>query len=220
MTALAKENPGSVEVLRLQIALAMLPPAKGNDDPADAAQRRNEADEKIQTFLDNYPKDVSAKRFWVEWLIRTGRSEEALAYLNDPKNFPGERDDITKRMTGMLLLSRGKQEEGLQVLQQLPRDKALEFMIIQATANPTLKEKSVREAIGRYENNGLFRIWEGERLLTEKKYDEAANTFWQSFEFNAVNMAAHGSAEIHAEVGRGRSGQSFANGRAVQQGSS
>jgi len=180
----------SADLLRLRAAVAMLPDGKKRDDETAFNQRRALADNLIKEFITNHPTDSAAKRLWVEWLMRTNRGDEGLAYLENPDNFPGQRDEATRRMLAVLQLSSGNRDEGVRMLQDLAKDDSINLLLIQATANPIQRQQLIEEAIGKTQNNGAVRILEADRLFAEGKFDGAAEKFREAREFTRVSQRA------------------------------
>ena len=149
------------------------------------------------------PDDQAAKRYWAEWLIRTNRSKEALAYLENPSNFPGGKDEGTKRMLAAALFDRGDRARAMELLKQSPDDDLLKLLLINYTANPVDREKMAQDAVGKYENSGLLRIAQGEFLLADNKPEEAARVYWNAFEYSRVaDQARAGFLRLGAGVVR------------------
>ena len=134
--------------------------------------------------------DPTAKRYWVEWLIRSNRSEEALAFLKDPANFPAGKDEAKERLIYLASAAAGNQAQASQVLQQLTKDDNVELLIINAVANPLDREKMLQEAVAKHENSGLARISQAELQLAQRKPEEAARSFWNAFEYTRVSDQA------------------------------
>jgi hypothetical protein len=191
---LKKGYPDNVEVLRLEVAIDLLP----NKDVSPALDtfevHRNKGDRTIKSYLRAHPTDSAAKRFWVEWLIRTERREEALTYLKDLKNFPESRDPATERMLAVALLGDGQHDEGTKLLQklaqQLPNDRSLDLLLIMTTVNPVIRQKMLDDARKTQENSGLLRLLLAEKLIADGKLAEAARLYWDTRDFTRVTMAA------------------------------
>jgi cytochrome c-type biogenesis protein CcmH/NrfG len=184
------DYPPNLDVLRLDVAIALTPERGGSDDASAAAKRTKVADELIQAFMTANPANSSGKLFWVDWLIRSQRSEEALTYLAGKPGFFKDQDQAAKRRLAVALLKTGDPKAARQALQQLPKDSSIDAFLVQITAAPELREQLLHEAMSRHEDNGLFRIWEGERLLGEGKHAEAARMFRETYEFTRVKPSA------------------------------
>jgi tetratricopeptide (TPR) repeat protein len=191
---LKADYPSSVEALRLEVALALVPDPNIRDDGEETARRQQKADALINAFISNNPAELAGKLFWAEWLIRTGRSAEAMSYLEDPKHFPGERDETSRRMLAISLLQAGKRDEGVKMLgalaDELPNDRGIELLLIQTAANPRVRDDLINSAMAKHENNGSFRLLAAQRLMADDKYAEAADIYWQTQEFTRVRGAA------------------------------
>lgn len=183
---LAADFPSDVTVLRTSIARILLP-EEGKKEPDAAAVGR--ADVRIDQFLKANPDSRPGKLFKAEWLIRTRRPEEAITFLNKPENFP-DQDDVVKRLLGGALLQAGNREEAKKVLGQLSPDVGVELAVIQAAGNKEEMEKGLKSALGKFENGGLLRLYDGVLKMNDGKYEEAAREFRAAGEFTAVGPAA------------------------------
>src|SRR5262249_41043255 len=125
-----------------------------------------------------------------EWLVRTGRAEKAVEYLRDPANFPGGRDEAVERLLAMALFGSGQREEGGRILGSLAPEPLIDAVLSEAATTKEVYEKRVKEALGRYENPGLFRLYEAGLRLWEGKYEEAVRGFASATEFTRVGNAA------------------------------
>ena len=192
LASASADYPSSVALLQLDVALsvqsARAAAGEKSDKGAEAALK-NTIDRRIQKFIEQFPEDRGARLYWVGWLTRTGRSEEALAYLQSPRNFPGVKDTTYQRLLAAILFSKGD-KDAAKALQQLPRDPLIDAMLIQIAGTDAAKAKSVKEAMTRYVSNGLFRIWNAEIALHEKRYADAANAFFNTLEFTQVQAIA------------------------------
>lgn len=183
LASLMADYPDDVTVLRAAVARAVMPD-EGKKEPDAAALGR--ADERIEKFLRANPVSKAGKLFKAEWLVRTKRPGEAVEYL---KGLP-EQDDVVKRLLAGALLQTGAREEAQKVLAQLPPDLGVDLAIIQAAGSKEEAEKGVQTAIGRYENNGLLKLYDGLQKLNAGKYEEAARAFRDAGEFTAISGAA------------------------------
>lgn len=188
LAALAADYPADISVLRASVA-RILQPEDGKKEADAGAMGR--ADARIDQFLKANPDSKAGKLMKAEWLIRTRRPDDAVAFLKKPENFP-EQDDVVKRLLGGALLQAGQREEAKQVLGQLPPDVGIELAVIQAAGSKEEALKGLKSAMGRFENNGLLRLYDGVLKLNEGKYEEAAKEFRAAAEFTAVSGAAAG----------------------------
>lgn len=178
----------SVDVLRTQVTLMAMPkdPKEAKLDPNGLAK----ADIRISKFLKDYPGDRGGKLFYAEWLVRTGRADKAVEYLRDPLTFPGGRDAVAERVLAGALLQAGKGAEAQQILSRLPADPVVDAILVRAATTRDASEKQLRDALGRHENQGLFRIYDATMRLGEGKYEEAARGYISAIEFTAARAAA------------------------------
>lgn len=186
LAALVADYPSDVTVLRTSVARILMP-EEGKKEPDAAAVGR--ADIRIDQFLKANPDSRPGKLFKAEWLIRTRRPDEAVAFLNKPENFP-DQDDVVKRMLGGALLQAGNREEAKKVLGQLPQDLGIELAIIRAAGNKEEMEKGLKSALSKFENNGLLRLYDGLLKMNDGKFEEAAREFRAAGEFTSVSSSA------------------------------
>src|SRR5262249_40086229 len=150
LAALRKDCPESVSAFKLETQLAI---AKATDRPKAVA----DAETKIRQFVQSNPSDIAAKLLWAEWLMGTGRTADAVAYLNDPAHFAAANQDRrVQRLRTIAQLSLGDRNAGA-VQQAAAKDPLVDLAVIQASATSDEKQRQVGEALARYEDNGLFR---------------------------------------------------------------
>jgi predicted Zn-dependent protease len=180
LEALRVDYPDSVEVLRARCLAHALPtePGSGVNENGVAA-----ADLIIAKFLRDYPANRAGQLFKAEWLLGTGRADEALKYLNDPASFPGGRDAAVDRLLANALLQSGQKDEAQKVRSRLPQDPFMDAVLLQAARTREGTDKQIKEALAKYENQGLFRIFDAAMRLSERKYDEAVRGFASATEF-------------------------------------
>jgi hypothetical protein len=138
LAELRKDFPDSLEVLRTEAQVLLLPPP-GKKEAANAPPAPEvvkDGDKLIQEFIDKHPKDSDARLFKGEWLLRTQRTTEAVAYLQNAANFPDGQDERHKRLLGVALLVKGERVAGVEVLRHLPRDASIDALLIQAGSAP------------------------------------------------------------------------------------
>ena len=185
--SLATDYPDNVAVLRTSVARIVLP-EEGKKEPDPTAVGR--ADVRIDQFVRANPDSKAGKLFKAEWLIRTRRAGEAVEFLKRADTFP-DPDNAVKRLLAGALLQAGQREEAQKVLAQLPADLGVELAIIQAAGSKEEMEKGLKSALGRYENNGLLKLYDGVQKLSAGKHEEAAREFRAAAEFTAVANAAN-----------------------------
>lgn len=184
---LAQDYKDSLDVLRARTTMLITP----RDSTATGIDKNgvSKADLLIKQFLEVYKDNTAAKLYWAEWLVRTDRPTEAINYLGDPKVFP-EGGDAVNRIRVTALYQAGRADEARQVLSQLAPDPVVDALLIRAAASREAGDKRVREALGRYENQGFFRVYEGITQLGDKKYPEAIQTFASAIELTQVRPVA------------------------------
>ncbi|MBI1915253.1 MAG: tetratricopeptide repeat protein [Planctomycetes bacterium] len=185
LTVARKDYPDNLELLQLDVALQEVTTA-GKTDPKKLA----DADQLIQRFLVDHPRDQKARLFWASWLTRTERADKAVTYLEDPTNFPALKDDSYKRALAQALVGKGDREGGARLLASLPHDPALDDAMIRLASTTQEKEKQVTAALARYERNELFRCWNAILDLNNRKYVEAIEGFFQALEYSRVRSLA------------------------------
>ncbi|OWK35255.1 tetratricopeptide repeat protein [Fimbriiglobus ruber] len=188
LTDLATDYPASLEVLRARTALLAVPEnrtATAADPNAVAA-----GDVLIQKFIKDYPGDRPAKLYKAEWLVRTGRSDQAIEYLKDPGTFLGGRDDAVDRVLAAALYQAGLKDEAREILGRLPDDPAVTAILIRSAGSLEVGQAQLKEALSRFENKGLFQVYQGSVLLGQRKYPEAAAEFSAACAVSQVRPAA------------------------------
>ena len=186
MTALSADYADSVDVLRESVGHILTPP-KGKKELAPGAQDR--AEERIRQFLRTNPASKGGKLYWAQWLMQTKRVREAADYLRDPRNFPDQDPVVTRLLAGALVQS-GEREEAKKILGSLPADPLVDLILVQAAASKEAAEKDLQSAIGRYENNGLLRVYDAANKLNQGKFEEAAREFQAAGEYAQVRAVA------------------------------
>jgi tetratricopeptide (TPR) repeat protein len=188
LAELATDYPESVEILRARTELAAAPTSasEGPFNPNGVAQ----ADAMIRKFLKDYPADRQGKLYYAEWLVKTDRAQKAIDYLKDPNTFPGGGDDTVQRVIAGAMYGAGQRDEARKILGSLAPTARIDAVLIQAAGTKEAAEKKIKEAIDRYDNIGLFRVYEGALLLSERKYEEAIREFSSALEFTQVTENA------------------------------
>jgi predicted Zn-dependent protease len=188
LTELAKDYPDSVEVLRVRATITALsrdPKVPGFDPNGVAA-----ADVLIQKFIKDYPTLKAARLFYAQWLMQTNRTEKAIAYLKDVKNFPDGGGELVDRLLAAALLQTGQREEAQKILSLLPPSPAVDLAILGALSSREGVNNQLESALNRYENQGRFRLIEARMRLAEGKFEEAIRGFRSAAEFTEVGPAA------------------------------
>lgn len=187
LDALALDYPDNVEVLRARcLVLAAPADPKAPSNPNGVAA----ADLLIRKFVKDYPASTPARLFQAEWWLRTGRGERAVEYLNDPASFPNGRDAAVDQLLAQALLQTGQSDEARKVLNRLPSDPILDALLIQAATTREAGAQQLKDALSKYENRGLLRLYEASVLLGERKLEEAVRGFAGAIEFTQVAPAA------------------------------
>lgn len=181
---LVTDYPESIGVLRARCQLLAAPVEPGKPNPNGVAA----ADLVIRKFLKDYPKNQPAKLFSAEWLMTTGRADEAVKYLSDPETFPAPRDPAVDRALSMALLRTGQREEANKIISKLPADQGLNVLMLRVLT-PEIGAK-LKESLSRYEDQGMYRVTDGAVKLTEGKFEESARAFASAIEFDRVRDGA------------------------------
>jgi tetratricopeptide (TPR) repeat protein len=187
LDGLATDYPDSLDVLRVRCQYLSAPAGPGEPVNKNGIAA---ADIVIRKFLRDYPGDKAARLFYAEWLVRTGRAEEAITYLRDPTNFPGGRGDVGERVLAVALFRAGQRDEAQKILSKLPADGAIDPLLLQAATDRAAREKQLKEALGRYEDQGMLRVYEAALNLSDGKYEEAVRGFASAAEFTRVRPTA------------------------------
>jgi len=192
LDALALDYPRSADILRARVAFRMLPTAGETAPPADA---RAKADDLIERFTRENADVRAGKLLWAEWLIRTGRGKEADEYLRNPVHFPDQKDRVIERLRAGALFQAGNREEATKLLGSLPPDQNIDLLLLQVASTPEQREALLKSALGRYENNGRFRVYEAAIQLGEKKFEAAAEELLGLVEDTALRQTARNLLE-------------------------
>jgi lipopolysaccharide biosynthesis regulator YciM len=183
--------PHALPVLEARVRFALLPPEKAVG-PVGIANRetRDKADQLILDYIAKHPTERDPKLFWARWLLQTSRNDEAVAYLEDKKNFEDQKDAAVARALAQALLRQGKPEAASRLLDAFPADPSIDIALIEAAANRADQEKQLQDALKRFENNALIRLYEASVRLNDQKYEEAVEGYLHATEFQQVRMAA------------------------------
>jgi tetratricopeptide (TPR) repeat protein len=196
LAILRRDYPENLQVFKMEVNVRVAKTRAQTDLTGAEAKKLAEAtvkqmDERIQQFIRDYPQEFAARLYWVEWLLGTGRSDQATAYLEDPANFPGSGDDPRyNRLRSVVHLMKGDVEKTKDALQNMPRDPLVDVALIQAAGGMEEKQKQIAEAMNRYERNGLFRCWNAGLAFARKDYAEAAREYLRALECTQVKKAA------------------------------
>src|SRR4029453_2937668 len=101
----------------------------------------------------------AGRLYWALWLTQTERAAEAVKFLEDPVNFPGEKDARYKRVLARALFGAGDREAGAELLRQQPHDPAIDAALLQLAVTPEAQRKELAKAMANHENKGLFVVW-------------------------------------------------------------
>jgi Tfp pilus assembly protein PilF len=191
LAELKAEKPDSVQVLRQEIQLLVMPP-KGQviSDPR-RLPNLDEADKRIRDFLGNYPQETSARLYYGQWLAQTGRAAEAAAYLSNRANFPDlDSNPRLRQVLAVLQLQLGEQDKVRQLVAELPSGQAKDRFEILLAANEAERNSKLMDAMTRHENNSVFRCYNASIALSKKDYVEAAKGFLSALEYSRVRDTA------------------------------
>lgn len=165
--------PNSMDVLRTEVDLLSA----------------RDAEKRIDQFIKEHPADLDARFFKVEWLTRQKRIDDALEYLQSPTNFADTKSERYQRVLAALLLTKGDRQGGQRVLEHLPHDASTDALLIQ-TASAASREKLVREALARHEDNARFQSWQAVLAFNKGDYPSAAQAFLRVSQFNRYEATA------------------------------
>lgn len=187
---IALDYPDNVGVLRTRCLLLAVP-ARGRPlDPNGVAA----ADQLIRKYIKDFPDTNAGKLFQAEWMMMTGRADEAVKYLNDPETFPKGRDASVERALAAALMTAGQREEAQKILSKLPPEQGLGATLLRALS-PEFGEK-LKASLVRYEDQGAYRFTDAAVKLNEGKYEEAARGFASALEFDRQRDAARSGLQL------------------------
>jgi Tfp pilus assembly protein PilF len=190
LAAIKADHPGSVQVLRQDVGL-MTQPTKGDVPPEVKQKHLDQADQRIQEFMANYPTEVSARLFWAQWLATTGRPAQAAAFLENPANFPGVASDPRlKQALAVLQLNLGETDKVRQLAGELPSGAAADRIAVLVAASDSERQDKLAAALNRYEDTGYFRVYAASVALGRRDYVEAAKSYLQALEYTRVKESA------------------------------
>jgi hypothetical protein len=123
-------DAGSVDLLQLEAEMILLP-GRGTKPGTPVEKKQiEEADAHIEAFLNSNPASVPGRLFWAVWLTKTGRATEATAYLENPANFPGDKDGRYQRVLALALINAGNRSKGAEVLRRLPSSPEIDAALV------------------------------------------------------------------------------------------
>jgi hypothetical protein len=158
-------------------------------------------------------KDLATQLAWVQWLQRTGRPEQAVARLTELED--KARDDAEKRRLqayrAELLLARGRPDEAHPVIEELlgkdaagdPRGEVLVVQELLKRGKIEEARKRAAEGLSKYDQDGLFLLWNGQIAQSSGDYMQAIQSYERSMQFtrfrvqseNALRACVHGIAD-------------------------
>lgn len=183
LASLKRDYPDNLQVLRLEMQLLAV------KDPKEAPAR---IEALLQDYLKNFPQEIGGRLLWAEWLIRSGREAQAVAYLEDPANFPGGGNDPRVNGLRVVAYSRlGDREKTLEAAQLLPPDPAAEALKIRLAATSVEDmQKQIREEMSRSEANAVLTYLNANLSFLKRDFVDAAKGYLQAMEFTRVRGAA------------------------------
>jgi predicted Zn-dependent protease len=189
--ALQKDYPDSLEALQLEVAILVQPErgpgtTLGGVDP----QRVALADQRIQSYVAQYPNNLQARLFWANWLQRTGRADQSVAYLENRSNFPGVQDDTYKQVLASAYIRKGERDEAIKLLQHLPQSAGTDATLIGLAGSRQEQEKMLEKALARHERSGMLRCYEAAMNFQKGSFEEAANQYFQALEYTRFRSTA------------------------------
>jgi predicted Zn-dependent protease len=189
LAALRADFPASAELLRIEIAVLLLPAPGTQPSAMIDPKTRDAADRLLDQFITANPTVEAGRLLRAQWLLRTERAAQAVTELQDKKNFP-TASPAQQQVLALALMSSGQKKEGLTVLQHLPESANLDALLIQLAESRDEKSSRLDAALKRYERNGLFLCWDGERRRMDGKPAEAVARFREAIEITSVRPLA------------------------------
>jgi Flp pilus assembly protein TadD len=188
LTSAAREFPDSLDVLQARAQLLLLEGAK----PGQAADKKQIArvDDLFRAHVTKHRDDPAAGLLWASWLSRTERAAEAVKYLEDPANFPGEKDDRYRAVLALALMSKGDRDASAEVLKQLPSSPQIDAALVYLAGSPAEQSKRLEQALSRHDRSGLLRCLQGSMALQKGQFQQAAEAFYQALEVTQVRNTA------------------------------
>lgn len=173
LARLRQAQPDSVAALRLETQLALAQPA-GPGRPVQVAS----IDERIRQFLTAHPTNTAAKLFWAEWLLRTGRGEQAAAFLDDVRQFPQQQADPRWQRVRLVvhLAQPSTGPTPSPVMQADVRDLVAEAKVVQAAASVEDRQQFA-PATARHENLLLNRLLQARQAEGRRDWAEASRIY-------------------------------------------
>ncbi len=186
--ALTLDYPDSLDVLSLRCRLLAMPTEPGGQPNENGIAA---ADALIRKFIRDYPNDKSARLFQASWYLRTNRAEKAVEYLRDPANFPGGPDPAVERLLAVALFRTGDREKAEEILitQKTP-EPLIDAILIEAATTKEQYIQRLKEASARYEDQGLFRLYQAALEYAEGRYEAAIQGFASVLEVTRIRDTA------------------------------
>lgn len=185
--ALTLDYPDSLDVLSLRCRLLAMPTEPGGQPNENGIAA---ADALIRKFIRDYPNDKSTRLFQASWYLRTNRAEKAVEYLRDPANFPGGSDPAVERLLAVALFRTGDREKAEEILIAQTPEPLIDAVLIEAATTKELYIQRLKEASARYEDQGLFRLYQAALDYAEGRYDAAIQGFASVLEVTRIRDTA------------------------------
>lgn len=191
--SLRRDYANSVAVLAAEANWLATPRTLTTDTPKPSPEGIKEADTLIEEFCATRPRDVAAKLFRIEWLVRTGRTEAALDLLKEPLNLDAatgaELFQAFAHLRGYPVVNAAARE----ILESQPTVADLLALLIQAIADEQRDAGTLVNPFGLGEARGRQALRVAARELAAGRFEEAARGFVESSSMAAlVNAVREG----------------------------
>lgn len=185
---LNKDYSDRVELLMLGTDL-MTAVARDSEDPARIRALPAEVDALIQRFMQANPQNQSAKLFYATWLSRTGRSEQAVAYLKGIIDTNALTPEI-RRVAAAILLQLNTPGSVSEISRLLPHDPQIDAILFELGRNTEKTRGDLKSTLMRYESVALSRVMAAEDLYNQGQFEKAAEAFAKALDFTRVKPLA------------------------------
>jgi tetratricopeptide (TPR) repeat protein len=188
IAGLRRDYSNSLCSLAAQAEWLARPRTLTSADPKPSPDGIKEADSLIQDFARSRPRDAAAKLIWVEWLTKTGRLEDAVAFLKDLPNLDNAVSGPLLRGIAHLRGYPLAAPEAREVLEDRP-DKTEVFAELLEAARPE-SESAPADPFRRVETGGRQALAKAAGQLADGHFEHAAHAFAEVILITDLSAAA------------------------------